>query len=287
MKQKLLNLSECEKIERSLITTYKKQIWSKFTKAVKEYKLIEENDHICVCISGGKDSMCMAKLFQQLHKYSDFPFKVSYLVMNPGYNQENFDKIKENLEKLNIDATIFETDIFEVADSTEKNPCYLCARMRRGHLYSNAKNLGCNKIALGHHYDDVIETTLMNILNAGSFGTMLPKLHSDNFEGMELIRPMYLIRENDIVSWCKTNNLDFIRCACKLTAKVQNKELESQRYNTKQLIKNLQETYNENVEKNIFKAAENVNLNMILGYKKDGVRHSFLDEYENNKKTSK
>ena len=282
MKQKLLNLSECEKIERSLITTYKKQIWSKFTKAVKEYKLIEENDHICVCISGGKDSMCMAKLFQQLHKYSDFPFKVSYLVMNPGYNQENFDKIKENLEKLNIDATIFETDIFEVADSTEKNPCYLCARMRRGHLYSNAKNLGCNKIALGHHYDDVIETTLMNILNAGSFGTMLPKLHSDNFEGMELIRPMYLIRENDIVSWCKTNNLDFIRCACKLTAKVQNKELESQRYNTKQLIKNLQETYNENVEKNIFKAAENVNLNMILGYKKDGKIVSFLDYYNEN-----
>lgn len=283
MKGKELFLSECQRIERSLITTYKKRLWSKFTKAVKEYKLIEENDSICVCISGGKDSMCLAKLFQQLHRYSDFPFDVKYLVMNPGYNEKNYEKIKENLKKLEIDATIIETNIFDVANTVTKNPCYLCARMRRGYLYDKAKEMGCNKIALGHHYDDVIETILMNMLNAGSFQTMLPKLHSDNFEGMELIRPMYLIREEDIISWCNANNLDFIGCACKLTEGIKFDEESSQRYNTKRLIQQLKKTYNANVEKNLFKTSENINLNMVLGYKKDGKHISFLDEYDNKK----
>lgn len=270
-----------EKIERSLITTYRSRIWSKFTKAVKIYDLVKEGDKVCVCISGGKDSMCMAKLFEQLHKYSDFPFEVEYLVMNPGYNEKNFNLIKKNLEILNIHATIVETDIFDVANSVEKSPCYLCAKMRRGWLYYKAKELGCNKIALGHHYDDVIETTLMNMLNAGSFQTMLPKLHSQNFEGMELIRPMYLIRESDIVSWSSVNELEFIQCACKFTENVKHDErTSSQRLNTKKLISQLKETYNENIEKNIFRAAENVNLDMILGYKTKGRTVSFLEYYD-------
>jgi len=270
-----------EKIERSLITTYRSRIWSKFTKAVKIYNLIKEGDKVCVCISGGKDSMCMAKLFQQMHKYSDFPFEVEYLVMNPGYNKENFELIKHNLEVLNIPVTIMETDIFDVANNVDKNPCYLCAKMRRGWLYHKAKELGCNKIALGHHYDDVIETTLMNMLNAGSFQTMLPKIHSKNFEGMELIRPMYLIREEDIVSWSNVNELHFIQCACRFTESlVVDDKASSQRANTKKLIQELKNSYNENIEKNIFRAGENVNLDMILGYKTKGNVYTFNDIYE-------
>lgn len=268
-------------IERLLITTYRSRIWAKFIKAIKEYQLLEENDSICVCISGGKDSMLLAKLFQELQRHSDFKFNCFYMVMNPGYNQVNLDLIKKNLEILNIPAEIVNTNIFEVANNEEKNPCYLCARMRRGALYRIAKERGCNKIALGHHYDDVIETTLMNMLNSGSLQTMLPKLQSTNYDGMELIRPMYLIREKDILAWKNASNLQFIQCACKLTEALTVDEKASQRYQTKMLIKELVK-YNPLVEKNIFKCTENVNLNMMLGYKLDGKYHSFLDNWKNN-----
>ena len=265
-------------IERLIITTYRSRLWAKFIKAIKEYELIQENDKICVCISGGKDSMLLAKLFQELKRHSDFHFDVKYLVMNPGYNQKNLDLIKKNLGILNIDAVIEETNIFEGASAEDKNPCYLCARMRRGALYRLARDLGCNKIALGHHYDDVIETTLMNMLNSGSLQTMLPKLKSTNYEGMELIRPMYLIREKDIKAWKNASALEFLQCACKLTEALVVDETVSQRYQTKKLISELTK-YNPLVEKNIFKCTENVNLNMMLGYKLDGVHHSFLDAW--------
>lgn len=275
-----------KEIERLIITTYRARLWSKFTKAIRDYELIRENDKICVCISGGKDSMLMAKLFQELKRHSKINFDLEFLVMNPGYNELNLKVIEDNLELLNVPATIVESNIFEVANSQDKNPCYLCARMRRGTLYKIAKSLGCNKIALGHHYDDVIETTLMNLLNAGSFQTMLPKLHSDNFEGMELIRPMYLIREKDIITWAAGCNLKFIQCACAFTANIaknNNDSVNSQRYQTKKLISNLL-SYNENVEKNIFKSGSNVNLDKILGYKKCGKTISYLEDYDNWKK---
>lgn len=280
-------LSKSEEIERSLITTYKYRIWRKFTKAIIIYDLIKENDKICVCISGGKDSMLMALLFKHLQKYSSFPFEVEYLVMNPGYNEINFEVIKNNLRLLDIPATIVHTDIFDIANSTTQKPCYLCAKMRRGALYRIAKEMGCNKIALGHHYDDVIETTLMNMLNAGSFQTMLPKLHSDHYEGMEVIRPMYLIREKDIIDFKKYNHLTFIQCACRFTENCSicdNGSGGSQRARTKKLIQDLMKDYSDVVEKNIFQAAGNVNMDMILGYKKDGMEHTFLEEYEENSK---
>lgn len=271
-----------QEIERSIIKTYRGRLWAPFIKAVKEYELIKPNDKICVCISGGKDSMLMAKLFQELKRHSDFEFEVKYLVMNPGYNEMNLNQIKKNIEILNIPAEIIDTDIFEIANNQEKNQCYLCAKMRRGALYKLAKNLGCNKIALGHHYDDVIETILMNMLNAGSFQTMLPKLHSDNYEGMELIRPLYLIRENDVKAWAKANDLRFIMCACRFTeaCSVDGEINASKRLTTKHLIQELKKNYNANVEKNIFSAASNVNMNKIIGFKKDGVKHSFLEEYD-------
>ena len=271
-------------VERGIITTYRKRIWSKFIKAVKDYQLVNDGDKICVCISGGKDSMLMAKLFQELHRHSDVPFEVEYVVMNPGYNDRNLELIKSNLNLLNIPATIKDTNIFDVAKSMDKNPCYMCARMRRGALYQIASDMGCNKIALGHHYDDVIETTLMNMLNTGTFQTMLPKLHSDNFDNMELIRPLYLIREKDIITWVNSNHLKFLRCACKLTEridKVKTGDSGSQRLETKKLIASLI-SYNANVESNIFKSAENINLDKSLGYIKDGKKHSFLDEYDKN-----
>ncbi len=274
-------MEKYQEIERAIITTYRSRLWSKFTKAINEYELINEGDKICVCISGGKDSMLLAKLFQELHKHSKFKFDVKYLVMNPGYNQINLDIIKSNLKLLNIPAEIIETDIFNVTSKLSENPCYLCARMRRGALYRLAKDRGCNKIALGHHYDDVIETTMLNILNAGSFQTMLPKLHSDNFEGMELIRPMYLIREKDIITWKESSNLNFIRCACRLTESIENieeQDLKSKRFETKKLINDLLK-YNTNVEKNIFSSACNVNLDKVLGYKSKGEYVSFLDTY--------
>lgn len=265
--------------EASITKKYRARLWSRFIKAIKEYELIQPGDKICVCISGGKDSMILAKLFQVLHRHSDFPFEVEYLVMNPGYNQKNFDMIKTNLNKLGIPAKIYETNIFKVASLQEKSPCFLCAKMRRGALYNFAKELGCNKIALGHHYDDVIETTLMNMLHSGSFQTMRPKLHSTNYEGMELIRPMYYIREKDIISYKNYHELEFIQCACHFTENIVNKEIVSQRAETKQLIKDLMKK-DPQVEKNIFKSASNVTLDMILGYKKDGVYHSFLDDYD-------
>ncbi len=271
-----------KEIERTIIKTYRSGLWTKFIKTIKEFELIKENDHICVCISGGKDSMLMAKLFQELKRHSDFNFEVTYLVMNPGYNEINLQVIKNNLELLNIPAVIKNTDIFEIANAQEKNPCYLCAKMRRGALYKLAKELGSNKIALGHHYDDVIETILMNMLNSGSFQTMLPKLHSQNYEGMELIRPMYYIRERDIIRWKKFNELQFIQCACRFTencAICDNGGGGSQRYATKKLIEELQ-SYNPMIEKNIFKSAMNVNLDKIIAYKEKGEVHSFLDDYD-------
>lgn len=274
-------LEKYQAVERSIITTYRKRLWTKFVKAIKEYKLIEENDCICVCISGGKDSFVMAKLFMELSKHTHIKFDVKYLVMNPGYNPANLEKIKYNLQLLNIPATIVDTNIFDVAYGMQKNACYICAKMRRGALYNLAQNMGCNKIALGHHYDDVIETTLMNMLWAGSFQTMLPKLKSQNYEGMQLIRPLYLIREKDIIAFCKAHELEFLACACKFTEEVEKeKDLsKSQRYQTKKLIEKLLET-NPNIEKNIFRSASNVNLDMILGYKTHGKEYNYLDNFD-------
>ena len=269
-----------QKIERSIITTYRSKIWSKFIKAIKEFELLKPNDSVCVCISGGKDSMILAKCFQELKRHSDFEFDVKYLVMNPGYNERNLEKIKENLAILNIDAVIKNTDIFEIANSQIKSPCYLCARMRRGALYRLAEEMGCNKIALGHHFDDVIETTVMNMLNAGSFQTMLPKLHSDNYNGMELIRPLYYVREKDIIAWKNYNDLSFLQCACKFTEMIDENEIyTSKRKETKELIRTL-EKKDPGVVMNIFKSAFNINMNMILGYKDDEGYHSFLDDYD-------
>lgn len=276
-------LTRSEQIERSLDIEFKYPIWRRFIAALGNYKLILPNDKICVCISGGKDSMLMALLFKHLKKYTSIPFDVEFLVMNPGYNELNLQIIKNNLQTLEIPARIVETDIFDIANSTSVSPCYLCARMRRGALYRIAKSLGCNKIALGHHYDDVIETTLMNMLNSGSFQTMLPKLHSDHYEGMEIIRPLYLIREDDILEWKKFNKLTFIQCACRFTeacSVCDNGSGGSQRAKTKTLIKQLMKTYSPMVEKNIFKANSNVILDKVLGYKKNGEHHDYLDNYE-------
>ena len=278
-------LTKNEMIERSILTTYRGKIWGPFIKAIKEYELLKPGDKVCVCISGGKDSTLLAKLFQELKRHSDFEFDVKYLVMNPGYNEANLEHVKNNIEMLGIPATFVNTDIYEIANSQDKNPCYLCAKMRRGALYRIASDMGCNKIALGHHYDDVIETILMNMLNSGSFQTMLPKLHSENYEGMELIRPLYLVREKDIKAWAKYNELRFIMCACRFTeaCSVDNEINASRRLTTKTLIQELKKNYNDNVEKNIFAAASNVNMNMIIGYKKDGNKHSFLEEYDEKK----
>ncbi|MDE7264219.1 MAG: hypothetical protein K2N64_06125 [Anaeroplasmataceae bacterium] len=273
-----------QEIERTLIKTYRAHLWAPFVKALKEFKLLQPNDRVCVCISGGKDSMVLAKLFQELKRHSDFEFEVKYLVMNPGYNEKNLKLIQDNLELLHIDAEIVNTDIFAIANSQIKNPCYLCAKMRRGALYKLAQALNCNKIALGHHYDDVIETTLMNMLNNGSFQTMLPKLHSQNYPNMELIRPMYYIRERDIIRWANYNELHFINCACRFTEGIdKEKDLTgSKRYDTKLLIKELTK-YSPFVEQNIFKSTFNVNLNKIIGYKKDEEYISFLDTYDDTK----
>lgn len=271
-----------EMVERSILTTYRGKIWAPFIKACKEYELIKPGDSICVCISGGKDSTLLAKLFQELKKHSDFEFDVKYLVMNPGYNEMNLNHVKQTMETLGIPAKFVDTDIFEIANSQDRNPCYLCAKMRRGALYKFANEMGCNKIALGHHYDDVIETILMNMLNSGSFQTMLPKLHSENYPGMELIRPLYLVREKDVKAWANYNELRFIMCACRFTeaCSIDNEINASKRLSTKQLIQDLKKNYNDNVEKNIFAAASNVNLNKIVGFKKDEVKHSYLEDYD-------
>ena len=272
----------CEGVERSLQKKFRKTIWTRFTRAIKTYELVKEGDRIAVCISGGKDSMLMAKLFQELKKYSDFPFEVKFLVMDPGYSAANRMVIEENARKLKIPVQIFESDIFDSVYHVEKSPCYLCARMRRGHLYSFAKELGCNKIALGHHYDDVIETILMGMLYGAQIQTMMPKLHSTNFEGMELIRPLYLVREEDIKKWRDYNDLHFIQCACKFTdtcTTCNSQENKSKRIEVKELIQQLKQ-HNPEVEKHIFKSVENVNLETVVAYKKDGVKHHFLDDYD-------
>ena len=270
-------------VEESIRKRFKKSIWSKFTKAINEYELVKEGDCVAVCISGGKDSMLMAKLFQELKRHNKFPFEVKFLIMDPGYSPENRKLIESNAKRLNIPVTIFESDIFESVFNVEKSPCYLCARMRRGHLYSKAKELGCNKIALGHHYDDVIETILMGMLYGAQMQTMMPKLHSTNFEGMELIRPLYLIREDDIKAWRDANNLKFIQCACKFTdtcsSCAEDGQSKSKRLEVKKLIAELKKT-NPFVEGNIFKSVENVNLSTIVAYKQNGVRHHFLDTYD-------
>ena len=268
-------------VEQSLRKKFRKDIWCKFAKAINRYELVKEGDCIAVCISGGKDSMLMAKLFQELKHHNKFNFEVKFLVMDPGYSPANRKIIEDNARKLNVPVTIFESDIFESVFNVEKSPCYLCARMRRGHLYHYARELGCNKIALGHHYDDVIETILMGMLYGAQIQTMMPKLHSTNFEGMELIRPMYLIREDAIKAWRDYNNLHFIQCACKFTENCttcNNEENMSKRLETKELIKKLKKV-NPFVESNIFKSVENVNIDTVVAYKKKGVKHSFLDEY--------
>ena len=271
-----------KKAEMSIRKKYHKQLFSRFAKACKTYKLINEGDHIAVCISGGKDSMLMAKLFQEIQTHRQVKFDVTFLVMDPGYNKENRHLIESNAKALGIPITIFESNIFDSVDNIEKSPCYICARMRRGFLYSKAKELGCNKIALGHHYDDVIETILMGMLQGGQIQTMMPKLHSTNFEGMELIRPMYFIRESDICAWRDYNELHFLQCACHFTETCSTCHTDgttsSKRLETKKLIERLKKD-NPFVESNIFRSVENVQLNTIIEYKKDGVRHNFLDEY--------
>lgn len=269
-------------IERSIIKKFRKPIWRRFTKAIREYELVQDGDKIAVCISGGKDSMLMAKLFQELSRHGKKNFEVVFLVMNPGYNEINYQTIKDNAQILNVPITVFESDIFNIVVSEEQSPCYLCARMRRGYLYSKAKELGCNKIALGHHYDDVIETILMGMLYGAQVQTMMPKLHSTNFEGMELIRPLYLIREADIIHWANYNDLHFIQCACRFTehcASCGGTEKGSKRAEIKELIHELAQK-DPVIEYNIFRSVENVNLNTVIGYKQDGVRHNFLDTYD-------
>ena len=278
------NTDKQKEIEEGLRKTWKKRLFSPFAKAVKKYELVKEGDKIAVCISGGKDSMLMAKLFQDLQRHRQCQFDLVFLVMNPGYNEENRKVIEHNAKLLGIPITMFQTNIFDIVYQEEKSPCYLCARMRRGYLYSKAKELGCNKIALGHHYDDVIETILMGILHSGQIQTMMPKLHSTNFSGMELIRPMYLIREDDIKRWRDDNELNFIQCACHFTDTCSTCEPDgrtvSKRMETKLLIAELKKN-NPYVESHIFKSVENVSLDTIIAYKKNGEKHHFLDSYDN------
>ncbi len=274
-------MDKYKEIERSIITKYRKDIWSKFVRAVQDYELIQDNDNIMVCISGGKDSFLLAKCIQELNRHGKIKFNAHFVVMNPGYNEKNRNFILENAKKLNVPIEMFDSDIFAVVDKVaSKSPCYLCARMRRGFLYNKAKELECNKIALGHHFDDVIETTLLSMFYGSEIKTMMPKLHSDNFKGLELIRPLYLVKEESIIAWMKSNELTFINCACRFT---ENCSLiddgRSKRNEMKELIKNLRKI-NKNVDYNIFKALDNINLNCVLGIKKDGQYKSFLEEYE-------
>ena len=273
-------LDRTAEINRSIMKGFRSRIWSKFTKAIAEYHLIEENDHIAVCISGGKDSMILALCMQQLEKYGDVPFKCTYMVMNPGYNEANKQKIIENAKIMGLPIIMYDTDIFDVVSAqTGGSPCYLCARMRRGALYKKAQELGCNKIALGHHFDDVIETTLLSMLYGAKIQSMMPKLHSDNFEGLELIRPFFYVREKDIVAWCKKNELEFIRCACHFTEGVASGEIESKRKEVKELLEHLR-TIDKNIDMNIFRSMYNVNTDTAIAYQKDTVTYHFLDEYK-------
>ena len=268
-------------IERSIIKKFRKPIWRRFTKAIREYELVKDGDKIAVCISGGKDSMLMAKLFQELSRHGKKNFEVVFLVMNPGYNEINYQTIRDNARILNVPITVFESDIFNIVASEEQSPCYLCARMRRGYLYSKAKELGCNKIALGHHYDDVIETILMGMLYSGKVETMMPKLHSQNFEGMELIRPMYLIKESAIKAWRDTNGLHFIQCACRFTENCVScgGGRGSKRDEMKELVAQFRNTSSV-IETNIFNSVRDINLRTVMGYHKDGEYYNFLDDYD-------
>ena len=283
VKKKKKVLTRAQEIERSIVKKFKKDIWRNFTKAINEYQMIQDGDKIAVCISGGKDSMLMAKLFQELKRHGRNNFDVVFLVMNPGYNDLNYQMILENAKILEVPITVFETQIFETVVDIEDSPCYLCARMRRGYLYSKAQELGCNKIALGRHFDDVIETIVMGMMYGGQVQTMMPKLHSTNFPGMELIRPLYLIREKDIIHWCDYNNLKFIRCACKFTERSEaakdDKEQISKRKEVKKLIATIEKD-NPYVPMNIFRSVENVNLSTIIAYKSNGVKHHFLETYD-------
>ena len=274
-------MEKYKEIERSIITTYRKEIWSKFVKAVSDYKLIEENDNVMVCISGGKDSFLLEKCIQELQRHGNVKFNAHYVVMDPGYNEYNRNFILDNAKILNIPLEMFESDIFDVvANVDSKSHCYLCARMRRGYLYNHAKELGCNKIALGHHFDDVIETTLLSMFYGAEIKTMMPKLHSDNYEGIDLIRPLYLVKEASIIAWKNYNELTFINCACRFTEGCSLiNDGTSKRKEMKELIKNLRKI-NPSVDANIFKAMDNVNMNCILSWHKDGVNHSFLDDYD-------
>lgn len=276
-------MEKYKEIERSIIKKYRKDIWSKFIKAVQEYELIKENDKIMVCISGGKDSFLLAKCIQELQRHGKVKFEARYVVMDPGYNEYNRDFIIDNAKILNVPIEIFNSDIFDIVENIEKSPCYLCARMRRGFLYNKAQELGCNKIALGHHFNDVIETTLLSMLYGSEIKTMMPKLHSDNFEGIELIRPLYMVKEESIISWRNTNNLTFINCACRFTegCSLVN-DGTSKRKEVKELIKNLKKV-NKNADYNIFKSLDNINLDCVLGTKKHGEYKSFLEDYDNKK----
>lgn len=265
-----------QEVERSIIKKYRKEIWGKFIRAIKDYELIQEGDKIAVCISGGKDSFLLAKCIQELKKHGQIPFEVEYVVMDAGYHAKNRKQIEENAKKLNIPIRIFESNIFEVTEQIEGNPCYLCARMRRGFLYNVAHELGCNKIALGHHFNDVIETILMSLIYGAEFKTMLPKLHSTNYEGMELIRPLYLVKEQDIIQFKNYHHLAFLDCACRLTEK---EDISSKRKEIKELIKAYKKI-NPNIDINIFRSVENVNLNTLIGYHKGEKKYHFLDDYD-------
>jgi len=269
-----------EKAERSIIKKFRKEIWRRFVRAVNDYDLIQEGDRIAVCVSGGKDSFLLAKCFQELQRHGKIPFELLFLSMDPGYNAENRQLILDNAELLGIPLTMFESDIFAVVDTVADSPCYLCARMRRGYLYKNAQAHGCNKIALGHHFDDIIETILMSMIYGGEIRTMMPKLHSTNFEGMELIRPMELIREADIIAWVRYNELNFIQCACRVTEKTAEQGGGSKRNEMKQLVKQFR-AINPYIETNIFRSVQNVNIDAVVGYKRgDGTRSFFLDQYD-------
>ena len=281
-------MEKYKEIERSIIKTYRKEIWSKFIKAVKNYQLIQENDKIMVCISGGKDSFLMAKCIQELQRHGRVPFEAHYVVMDPGYNSYNRDFIEDNADLLNVPIKIFESNIFDVVSTVDKSPCYLCAKMRRGYLYSKAQELGCNKIALGHHFDDVIETILMGMLYGAQVQTMMPKLHSKNFEGMELIRPLYMVKEADIIAWKEYHDLQFIQCACRFTENCtmcDNGGGGSKRQEIKMLIKKLR-TIHPNVDISIFRSVENVNLDTIISYHRGKDVHHFLDTYHQEKESS-
>lgn len=269
----------CQQVEQTIVRRYHEELWSPFCKAIKRYQLIRPGDKIAVCISGGKDSMLMAKMMQMLHRHSEIPFEVKYLVMDPGYNPENRRKVEENARFLEIPVTVFESDIFEVANAQEKNPCFLCARMRRGCLYKKARELGCNKIALGHHFDDVIGTTVMGMFYGGQLQAMIPKLWAKNFPGMELIRPLYLVHEEHIIAWARANNLEFIQCACKFTEDSAKHEGGSKRLEIKNLIKELKKT-NPTIEDNIFASIHTLQLDTMVGWKYKGKEISFLDGYE-------